>query len=192
MPVPRLRLDPIRCVLGDLTRAEVDAIVNAANTELRGGGGVDGAIHAAAGPELLAECIERYPDGCPTGEARLTHGYRLPARFVIHTPGPRWAGGDRGEPARLAASYANSVGLAAAEGIRTLAFPAISCGIYGYPHAAAAAVAVRALGEALARHPGIVAVQLVFREPALLEVFVGELERLRRASSAESLRKGQE
>ncbi len=131
---------------GDITTLAVDAIVNAANESLLGGGGVDGAIHRAAGPELLAEC--RTLGGCPTGEARITGGYRLPARRVIHTVGPVYSGSDR-DPELLAACYRNSLALAAAHALSSVAFPAISCGVYGYPVEAAGAVAVETVREHL-------------------------------------------
>jgi O-acetyl-ADP-ribose deacetylase (regulator of RNase III) len=142
--------DRMRVVEGDITRLEVDAIVNAANSSLLGGGGVDGAIHDAAGPGLLAEC--RALGGCPTGEARITAGHDLPARHVIHTVGPVWHGGDAGEPALLASCYTESLRLAEQAGLTTIAFPGISTGSYCYPRTEACEVAVRAVAGWLAAH----------------------------------------
>lgn len=135
-----IAIDVIRA---DITTLDVDAIVNAANASLRGGGGVDGAIHRAAGPELLAEC--RRLNGCPTGEARATKGYRLPARHVIHTVGPVWEDGEKGEPELLASCYRNALKLAAELGLASMAFPGISTGIYGFPRHRAAPIAIGAV-----------------------------------------------
>ncbi len=142
--------DRMEVVRGDITRLEVDAIVNAANQSLLGGGGVDGAIHRAAGPELLEAC--RKLGGCPTGEARITPGYRLPARFVIHAVGPRYRSGGSREADLLAAAYRNSLRLAEENGVETIAFPCISTGAYGYPPEEAAEIAVGTVAKWLERH----------------------------------------
>jgi len=140
--------DRIAIMRGDITKVDVDAIVNAANTSLLGGGGVDGAIHRAAGAELLAEC--RTLGGCRPGEAKITRGYRLPASFVIHTVGPVWSGGEHREPEILANCYRSSLQLAVENGIKTIAFPAISCGAYGYPIPKAAHIAIKTTRNFLA------------------------------------------
>jgi len=146
-------------IQGDITRQKVDAIVNAANERLRGGGGVDGAIHRAAGPRLLEECIQ--VGGCPTGEARITKGYDLPARYVIHTVGPVWQGGEGGEPELLASCYRNALRLAVANKVRTIAFPGISTGVYGYPLEEATRIALATVEACLAEMPSIEQVRFV-------------------------------
>ncbi len=145
--------DRMAIVQGDITALDVDAIVNAANESLLGGGGVDGAIHRAAGPQLLAEC--RTLGGCPTGHAKITRGYALKARHVIHAVGPIWAGGTAGEDGLLAGCYANSLQLAADHGLQTVAFPAISTGVYRFPADQAAAIAVETTMAGLATHEAI-------------------------------------
>lgn len=140
-----MRLAVIEIIQGDITTLQVEAVVNAANNSLRGGGGVDGAIHRAAGPKLMEACREI--GGCPTGEARITSGFELPARWVIHTVGPVWHGGDSGEPALLEAAYRNSLELASRHDVRTIAFPGISTGVYGFPKHRAAWIALRAMRE---------------------------------------------
>ncbi len=155
---------------GDITKLQIDAIVNAANSSLLGGGGVDGAIHRAAGAELLAAC--RQLDGCKTGKAKLTLGYRLPAKYVIHTVGPIWRGGYAGEPELLASCYRESLRLATQHHIKTIAFPAISCGVYGYPIERAAAVALETVFNYLLTDGSIEGVNFVCFSDADYDVYL--------------------
>ncbi len=159
----------IELTRGDITRVAVDAIVNAANTSLLGGGGVDGAIHRAAGPELLAECQRL--GGCPTGSAKLTKGYRLPAKYVIHTVGPVYRDGKSGEPALLAGCYRTALKLAVDNGCRSIAFPAISCGVYGYPMDAAARIAIGEVMAFLGSHPAMEKVLFVLFDERGLDTY---------------------
>ena len=166
--------DRIEVVEGDITRLDVDAIVNAANESLLGGGGVDGAIHRAAGPRLLEAC--RGIGGCPTGQARITGAYDLPARHVVHTVGPVWRGGDRGEDGLLESCYRESLRLAAEHGAQTIAFPAISTGVYRFPVPRAARIAVRTVTAGLAKHPSIRRVVLCCFDAQTVGVFRGTLQ----------------
>jgi O-acetyl-ADP-ribose deacetylase (regulator of RNase III) len=168
----RTRLETLRT---DITTLAVDAIVNAANASLLGGGGVDGAIHRAAGPELLAEC--RALGGCATGDAKITRGYRLPARHVIHAVGPVWRGGERGEAQLLAACYRRSLELAVAHDARTVAFPAISCGIYGYPIELAAPLAIETCAAFIAGEARIERIVFALFDARALAVYDGALAR---------------
>ena len=163
---------------GDLTRLEVDAIVNAANTSLLGGGGVDGAIHRAAGPELVAEC--RMLNGCKTGDAKITGGYNLPARYVIHAVGPVWNGGGHGEAEKLASCYRRALEIAAENDLESIAFPAISCGIYRFPLDQASRIAVRTVAE-MCRERVTTVKRVIFccfgeEVTAAYEIALGELE----------------
>ncbi len=174
-------MERIRVQIGDITRIAVDAVVNAANERMLGGGGVDGAIHRAAGPELLATCRampEVLPGvRCPTGQARLTPGFELPARFVVHTVGPVWRGGNSGEAELLASCYKNSLALAAGQGARTIAFPAISCGVYGFPAREAARIAVREITSFLREESAFELVVLVAFQPELASILREAVQR---------------
>ena len=168
--------EKMKLVKGDITTLHVDAIVNAANQTLLGGGGVDGAIHRAAGSDLLKEC--QTLNGCATGQAKITKGYRLPAKYVIHAVGPVWRGGGKGEHKLLASCYNNSLKLALEQGVKTIAFPAISCGIYGYPLSQAAMIAVKETANFLELHDEIELVYFVCFDDSVYEAYENALDSL--------------
>jgi len=172
-------MERIRVIRGDITRLEVDAIVNAANNKLEGGGGVDGAIHRIAGPELLKECQSM--GGCPTGEAKITKGYRLPARHVIHTVGPVWKDGNHDEAELLASCYRNSLDLAEQNKFKTVSFPAISCGVYGFPIKQAAEIAIRETISFLSRNSTMKRVVFVCFDDEIKQVMDAELGKYKQA-----------
>lgn len=166
----------IKIVLDDITRMSVDAIVNAANASLLGGGGVDGAIHRAAGPELVEAC--RTLHGCAVGQAKITAGYRLPASYVIHTVGPVWSGGDHNEASLLASCYRECMQIAAAKHLASIAFPAISCGIYGYPVDQAAGIAIATVTQSLQQCPDLKTVYLVCFGEEIFKIYNEQYQRL--------------
>ena len=168
--------EKLKAEKGDITQLTVDAIVNAANTTLLGGGSVDGAIHRAAGPELLEEC--KTLNGCSTGSAKITKGYRLPARYIIHAVGPVWRGGAKGEPQLLASCYEASLQLALKHDVKTIAFPAISCGVYGYPLSQAAMIAVKEVADFLEVHKELEQVHFVCFDDNALEVYQHAIDSL--------------
>ena len=167
----------IEIIRGDITKQSVDAIVNAANCSLLGGGGVDGAIHRAAGKELLEEC--RTLGGCKTGEAKITKGYKLPAKYVIHTPGPVWHGGGRHEAELLRSCYRNCLVLASENGCKTVDFPSISTGVYSFPLDKAAPIAINAIAEYLSEHPEIERVRMVCFDDRTAQHYKNALEKLK-------------
>lgn len=170
-------MSKIETIQGDITKQEVDAIVNAANCSLLGGGGVDGAIHRAAGPELLAEC--RGLNGCKTGEAKITRGYKLPAKYVIHTPGPVWHGGTKYEPELLSACYISCLELASEYGCKTVDFPSISTGVYRFPLDRASKIAIGTISDFLKFHPEIERVRMVCFDARTKEYYDKALESLK-------------
>ncbi|NYT01817.1 MAG: O-acetyl-ADP-ribose deacetylase [Methanosarcinales archaeon] len=176
---PEWKISPgLSVVLGDITKMRVEAMVNAANSSLLGGGGVDGAIHRAAGPELLKEC--RSVGGCPTGEARITRGYDLPAAWVIHTVGPVWRGGDCGEEEMLACCYRSCFSLVEERGIKSVAFPAISTGAYGFPARRAAGIAVQEMILALEKGKSLKSILAVCYSPESCQIYLDALEACRK------------
>lgn len=168
-------MNRLTIIKGDIVKMKTDAIVNAANTSLLGGGGVDGAIHRAAGEELLAECVKL--NGCATGEAKITAGYKLSAKHVIHTPGPIWRGGNKGEPELLAHCYANSLALAKENEIKSIAFPSISTGIYCFPVDLAAEIAVEQINKFLKDNPSFEKVIIVCFDEETLKVYKNALKK---------------
>jgi O-acetyl-ADP-ribose deacetylase (regulator of RNase III) len=166
----------LELALGDITEQQVDAIVNAANSQLAGGGGVDGAIHRRGGPAIMAETAKRYPAGCPTGSAVITSAGNLPARFVIHAVGPRWSGGTAGEPERLAGAYRTALALASEHRCKSVALPALSCGVYGYPVDQACRIAMATSRTFLEQDPGVELIRFVLFSEGIFGAFAAALE----------------